>query len=139
MVGQGLGPGRRRGGAVLVMTLCLFFGLLFPQRLRTLLSSCELFSVSICFFITTMCPTLLSCFCSFLSPLLLLILLLLFPLPLCPPPPLSHHPSLPPPYRMCVCHVFHQSYGTECNQSHAPVSDYGGTVLLPFLHLSQSL
>ena len=49
-----------------------------------------------------------------------------------PPPPPSRPPPLPP-YRMCVCHVFHQSYGTECNQSHAPVSDYGGTVLSSFL------
>lgn len=119
----------------------LVFRLLFPQRPRTLLSTCELFSVSISvwvFFITTTCPNLLSCFCSFLSSLLLLFLL-----PLCPPPSslqLSHHPSLlSPPYRMCVCHVFHQSYGTECNQSHAPVSNYGGTVLLPFLQLSLSL
>lgn len=38
-------------------------------------------------------------------------------------------------HRLCVCHIFYKGNGTECNQSHASVSDYGGTVLyhLPFL------
>lgn len=38
-------------------------------------------------------------------------------------------------HRLCVCHIFYKGNGTECNQSHAPVSDHGGTVLyhLPFL------
>lgn len=31
-------------------------------------------------------------------------------------------------HRLCVCHVFYKGNGTECNQSHASVSDHGGTV-----------
>lgn len=127
-----------RGGVVVVITLCSFFACCFYSDWEhcCLPVSCSLYQSLFWVFITTTCPTLLSCFCSFLSSLLLL--------PFCPP---SHSPSIPPSlplpplprYRMCVCHVFHQSYGTECNQSHAPVSDYGGMVLLPFLQLSVSL
>lgn len=132
------GWGGGRGGVVVVITLCSFFACCFYSDWEhcCLPVSCSLYQSLFWVFITTTCPTLLSCFCSFLSSLLLL--------PFCPP---SHSPSIPPSlplpplprYRMCVCHVFHQSYGTECNQSHAPVSDYGGMVLLPFLQLSVSL
>lgn len=31
-------------------------------------------------------------------------------------------------HRLCVCHIFYKGNGTECNQSHAPVPDHGGTV-----------
>lgn len=115
----------------------LVFRLLFLQRLRTLLSACELFSVSI--------SVLVFYNDDVSNPFVLFLFFLVFPPPLAllPSLPLPFHPSLPlpplPRYRMCVCHVFHQSYGTECNQSHAPVSDYGGMVLLPFLQLSVSL
>lgn len=63
----------------------------------------------------TSCPNLLSCFvssCPFLPPSL---------------PPLSY---CSPPYRLCVCHICYQGNGTECNQNHASLSDYGGTVPL---------
>lgn len=43
-----------------------------------------------------------------------------------PPPPLL----LFPPYRLCVCHICYQGNGTECNQNHASLSNYGGTVPL---------
>lgn len=45
---------------------------------------------------------------------------------LSPPSPLL----LFPPYRLCVCHICYQGNGTECNQNHASLSDYGGTVPL---------
>lgn len=58
----------------------------------------------------TSCPNLLSCFVSSCLP----------------PSPLL----LFPPYRLCVCHICYQGNGTECNQNHASLSDYGGTVPL---------
>lgn len=65
---------------------------------------------------------------------------------LSPPPSLL----LFPPYRLCVCHICYQGNGTECNQNHASLSDYGGTVPLstyfsspsfplPFLHFAAPL
>lgn len=61
----------------------------------------------------TSCPNLLSCFVS--------------SCPSLPPLPLSY---CFPPYRLCVCHICYQGNGTECNQNHASLSDYGGTVPL---------
>lgn len=78
-----------------------FQELLFYVLLRTV-SSCGR-SRRLCWFNKR--PTLLSC-CFF-----------------CLSCPLS-----PCPHRLCVCYIFYKGNGTECNQSHAPVSDHGGTV-----------
>lgn len=56
------------------------------------------------------------------KPFVLFLFLLVPP----PPPPLL----LFPPYRLCVCHICYQGNGTECNQNHASLSNYGGTVPL---------
>lgn len=127
-----------RGGCARRDTV-LVFRLLLPQQLRTLLSACSLYQSLFEFFYNN----------DVSKPFVLFLFFLVFPPP--PPPAPSYLPLLPPtlppslppssapPYRMCVCHLFHQSYGTECNQSHAPVSDHGGTVLSAFLYLFSTM
>lgn len=111
---------------VVTVLLCYFHVLTSESGCSSVCLECRSFYVTVmCYlgFHNDVSQNLLSCFVSSLS------LPPTLPPLVCPslPPPLVPSPL---PYRLCVYHIFYQGSGRECNQNHASLSDYGGTVPL---------